>query len=263
MSGFHSPYRVPYHSGFRSPYSGSSAAPDPILALFQANGWTGHYSDSLVADSMFQNADGTVLASAENDVVGYRKDLSGNGLHATQADAAKKAKIGPNGGVIYDGMDDIHNVNVAATTNEVLLACVANTPGVSEITYVFAESTSSRLQVWVDGSGFWSATGATASATRSINSATSAASKAVITVTLKSGIIELRINGVSAGTGTLAGDVVTTTLGFGIGGPTWTVAAMWGGNIDAAVGVYSGGFVTADIETIEQTLADRHGVTLP
>lgn len=78
-------------------------------ALF-ANSEVGVWFDPSNKANLFQDSAGTIPVTAVNDPVGKMLDLSGNGLHATQATSAKRPLYKENGsgvGYLYfDGVDD-------------------------------------------------------------------------------------------------------------------------------------------------------------
>ena len=91
------------------PTSGNdSPASIPGLAL---------WLDAAAPDALYQNSDGTVPATAPGDPVGYWRDRSGNGRHATQSTAASRPVVGSQNGrkaLTFDGSNDFMSADAAA-----------------------------------------------------------------------------------------------------------------------------------------------------
>lgn len=82
--------------GLGLPYlTGGEGGFDP--ANLFANGEKGFLFDFTDPSTLFQNSNGTTAVAADGDPIGYARDLSGNGNHATQATNARRPTFNTGG----------------------------------------------------------------------------------------------------------------------------------------------------------------------
>jgi hypothetical protein len=136
------------------PTANDSPASIPGLAL---------WLDAAAADALYQNSDGTVPATALGDPVGYWRDRSGNGRHATQSTAASRPVVGSQNGrkaLTFDGSND--NLFVEDYAVE------SNLPGLTRFlvfeaaaaSQIFVTTTTAAKNASAGGSSWWQRFGA-------------------------------------------------------------------------------------------------------
>jgi hypothetical protein len=186
-------------------------------ALF-GSGEPGLYYDINNLSSLWQDASGTVAVTAAGQTVRRINDLSGNGWHATQADTANAPVLQQLGGGQYylkfDGVDDWLQTATMTWTGAVSgqLTAIVGARKLDDSARMIAEYSTA----WFvnnhafaiasgDGVRRWAFLARAVVSTLSIGPNTDAgAATAVLTNTISGADMEMRRNGVSAATGTIA-----------------------------------------------------------
>ena len=113
-----------YAQGVASPWVITTAEGFDVLGLF-ANGEVGVWYDPSDLTTLFQDIAGTTPVTTAGQTVGLMLDKSGNGLHATQATAAKRLVYQTDGTYHWlagDGVDDFMVATYGTTFSELTRA---------------------------------------------------------------------------------------------------------------------------------------------
>lgn len=134
MSAIRPALRSALRPAIRSVFGGSAAVWTP-LTLF-ANSEVGVWYDPSDLTTLWQDTAGTVPVTADGQAVARIDDKSGNGKHATQADAAKRPLYKTSGGLSwlqFDGTDDF------------LVTSAIDFSATDKVTVFFGEKTTDAL----------------------------------------------------------------------------------------------------------------------
>lgn len=221
--------------------------------------------------TLFQVEDGTVPATAASDPVGYIRDKSGNGRHATQLSTGNNrptiasATFNGRRGLLFDNSNDsltLGNISAAFGSQQATAFIAWTTNGVADNAYPLLRTRGNFSNLWgTSGSvcqeGSFRA-GARLSATwdAGINLSNFTTPKCY-TLQASTSVYDLRIDGVI--------------------GTTTTPSADWGAgdtyDIGGAQGVFLGGTIfevilysrvlpAAERQTVERYLAAKYGFTV-
>lgn len=239
-------------------------------ALFAASEQGGWYDPSDLS-TMFQDAAGTVPVTAEGQSVGRILDKSGNGNHATQANASNKPILQSIGGklaLVFDGVDDFLSIGIIDFTSTDKMTVVAGVTKLSDAAIgsiveldVGANGLNAFHMQWpLPGTSVGFSSGGSIQISVTASWLASPASAVLTGVGDISGnLAHLRGNGVQLGQNT--GDQGTGAYGkkpLFIGRRNGSIQSFNGHIYQLIVR----GALTADLAPIETFTADKIGITL-
>lgn len=223
---------------------------------------------------LYQDAAGTTPVTAVGQPVGRILDRSGNGNHATQADASKKPILQSIGGklaLVFDGVDDFLSTGSIDFTSTDKMTVVAGVRKLSDAAAGCVVELTSSFSATDGGVGLFAPFGAGANYGGG-HRASVAIQWSFVTFTsprtdvvsqindMAAPVGRIRVNGVQAGQSTLspgAGNFANSILYIGRrNGST----LPFNGHLYQLV---VRGALTADLAPVETYVADKAGVTLP